>query len=202
VGASVAKDVPRKLKLADAARLNRDVWIVITLAMLMALARFSEAFLLLRANQTGWSLAWLPLIIVLLHLVYGIVAYPAGRVFDRIGPRGLLFGGMACLIGADLALAAASGPMLLLAGIVLWGVHMGLTQGVLSTLIAQTAPTHLTGTAFGVLSVGTAIAVLVGNVLAGVLWETAGATYTFVAGAALSLLACIGVVILSSRLRS
>jgi len=201
VGAPVPKDAPRKWTLADAARLNRGVWIVITLAMLMSLARFSEAFLLLRANQTGWSLAWLPLIIVLLHLVYGMVAYPAGRLFDRIGPRGLLFWGMACLIGADLALAAADGPLLLVAGIALWGVHMGLTQGVLATLIAQTTPAHLKGTAFGVLSFGTAIAVLVGNLLAGVLWETAGAAYTFLAGAGLSLMACVGVVALTSRLR-
>ena len=196
---STTKAAPKTWRFADAARLNRAVWTVIAVAMFMALARFSEAFLLLRASQVGWSLAWLPLVIVLLHVVYGMVAYPAGRIFDRSGPRGLLLAGMACLIGADIAMAQASDPMLLLAGIVLWGLHMGLTQGVLATLVAQTAPAHLKGTAFGVLSLGTAIAVLLGNLLAGVLWETMGSSYTFLAGAVLSLLACIGLAAIPRR---
>ena len=193
VGEPASRVARPRLTFADAARLNPAVWGVIVLAMFMSLARFSEAFLLLRANQIGWSLTWLPLVIVLMHIVYGLTAYPAGRIFDRLGARGLLLAGMACLIAADMALALANGPSALLAGIVLWGLHMGLTQGVIATLIAQTAPAHLKGTAFGVLNLGTAIAVLGGNLLAGVLWETAGASYTFFASAALAVMACLAI---------
>lgn len=186
---SVSK--PKRLSIADALRLNGAVWMVILLATLFAIARFSEAFLLLRAQQTGWSLAWLPLVVVLMHVVYGLTAYPAGKIQDRAGPKGLLITSLACLIAADLVFALAGNVAGIVAGLVLWGIHMGLSQGVLASLIAATAPKTLRGTAFGVLNLGTGIAVLVGNVAAGLVWETQGAQYTFYLGAALACLALL-----------
>ena len=184
----LADPAKKRLKLADAMRLNRAVWMVILLATLFSVARFSEAFLLLRAQDIGWSLAWLPLVVVLMHVVYGLTAYPAGKIQDRAGPKGLLAASMLCLIAADLVFALASGVTAIIGGLVLWGIHMGLSQGVLASLIAATAPKTLRGTAFGTLNLCTGIAVLVGNVAAGLIWETQGAPYTFYFGA---LLACL-----------
>ena len=180
-----------RLTLADSLRLNRSVWWVIGLGILMTLARISEAFLLLRTHQIGWPLAWLPLVIVLMHAVYGLTAYPAGRLFDRAGPRVALIAGMACMAGAALTLAVTHTLAGMVVAVVLWGVHMGLTQGVLAALVAQRAPAHLKGTAFGVLSLGTGLAVLTGNVLAGVAWEVISPATPFLISGVLSIAAAV-----------
>lgn len=194
-GAAITQDGKdnnkNRLKLADALSLNRAVWMVILLASLFSVARFSEAFLLLRAQQIGWSLAWLPLVVVVMHVVYGLTAYPAGVIQDKAGPKGLLIASMACLIAADLVFALAGSVLGIIAGVVLWGVHMGLSQGVLASLVAATAPKTLRGTAFGVLNLGTGLAVLAGNVAAGLVWEMQGAQYTFYLGAVLAGLALV-----------
>ncbi|MET0184116.1 MAG: MFS transporter [Achromobacter sp.] len=200
VNAATGRQEKKTLTFRDAVRLSPAVWSVIVLAVLMSGARFSEAFLLLRAQQSGWSLAWLPLVVVAMHLIYGLVAYPAGKLFDRLGARGVLAAGMLCLAAADLALGLADGVPLLIVGIVLWGLHMGLSQGVLAALVSSAAPAHLRATAFGVLHLATGLAVLAGNVLAGVLWETAGPAYTFYVGAGLSL-AALAVVLFMLRAR-
>lgn len=185
--------------LAELVRLEPAVWAVIGLCAILTLARFSEAFLLLKAQQAGFALAWIPLVMVLMHLVYGLTAYPVGVLSDRLGRHGMLTASLVFLIAANLVLAFAQTPAPLIAGIVLWGLHMGFSQGILATLIADRAPALARGTAFGALNLATGLAVLVGNLAAGVLWERYGPAATFLNGAAFAALALAGFVIAAWR---
>ena len=138
----------------------------------MMLARFSEAFLVLKAADTGLSIAWVPLVMVVMSLVYSLSSYPAGALSDRVGRTALLIAGLGCvLIAADLVLAFGGSVTSMMIGVALWGLHMGLTQGGLSTLVADTAPKPLRGTAFGVFNLASGLALLVGSVVAGLLWD-------------------------------
>jgi MFS family permease len=165
------------------ARLPAAYWYVVVLGAVFTLARFSEAFLVLRAQQTGIALALVPLVMVAMSVVYALSAYPFGKLSDSMSHRTLLCGGLVVLIGADLLLAHANGWPMLLAGVALWGVHMGMTQGLLATMVANTAPADLRGTAFGLFNLMSGVAMLVASVLAGLLWDTLGAAFTFYAGA-------------------
>lgn len=198
IGRSAGKGGERP-RLAALATLDPGVWAVVGLCAVLTFARFSEAFLLLKAQQAGFALAWIPLILVLMHLVYGLTAYPVGVLSDRIGRNGMLAMSLVFLIGADLVLAFAQTPALLLAGIVLWGLHMGFSQGILATLIADRAPAAARGTAFGALNLATGLAVLAGNLIAGILWESYGAAATFLNGAAFAALALIGFLLIGRR---
>jgi MFS family permease len=179
------------LRWRDAWRLDAAVWVAIGVSVLVTLARFSEAFLLLRAEGAGFALAWIPLLLVFMHLVYGGLAYPVGILADRFGRLGLLVLSLIFLVAANLVLAQVDGVASLLIGVALWGAHMGFSQGVLATLIADTAPPESRGTAFGLLSLATGVAVLLGNLLAGALWEWQGPASTFYASAVLSTLAML-----------
>jgi MFS family permease len=170
-------------------QLQAAYWWVVGIGALFTLARFSEAFLVLRAQQGGLGLAWAPAVLIAMNVVYSIGAYPFGRLADRVSHRLLLAIGLAVLVLADLALAAADRGPLLWAGIALWGLHMALTQGLLATMVADTAPAALRGTAFGVFNLASGIALLVASGLAGWLWDRMGGASTFIAGAGISLLA-------------
>ena len=147
------------------------------------MARFSEAFLLLRAQSVGLTLALVPVVMVVMNVVYALTAWPAGALSDKIGRYGLLAGGFALLVVADLALALGSSITAIGIGVALWGLHMGLTQGLLASLVADTAPAELRGTAFGMFNLVTGIATLVASIIAGALWDAAGPAGTFLAGA-------------------
>lgn len=177
------------LKWRETLRLDGPTWGVIGVAGVLALARFSEAFLLLRANDAGVPVAWVPLVIVFMHLIYGALAYPVGVLSDRVGRMRMLIISLGFLIAADLVLAQADSLPWLLVGVALWGAHMGFSQGILATMIADRAPAALRGTAFGLLSVISALAILVGNGLAGGLWTVFGPAATFYTGAGLAALA-------------
>ena len=166
--------------------LGRAFWMVTAVGAAMTLARFSEAFLILRAENLGMAIAYTPLVLVGMSAVYALSAYPVGRLSDRIGPRGLLAAGIACLAAADIVLALASGIAALAAGVVLWGLHMGLTQGLLSAMVANSAPEDRRGTAFGVFNLASGTAMLAASVIAGALWEYVGPASTFWAGAVLA----------------
>jgi MFS family permease len=192
---SPSKGMPR---FRDAGRLNRAVWVVIAVSSLLTFPRFSEAFLLLKSQEAGLSLAWIPITMVVMHAVYGLTAYPAGYLSDRIGRRSLIALSLLFLIAADLALATAQTLPMLFVGIVLWGLHMGFSQGILSTLIADSAPQNLKGTAFGVFNLATGLTVILGNVAAGLLWEIYGSSSTFLAGAVMALASLAAVPLLSA----
>ena len=156
------------------------------------LARFSEAFLVLRAQDVGLELGYVPLVMIVMNVLYAGAAYPAGAAADRVSPRTLLFLGLVLLIAADVALAFATSPLLVFAGAALWGLHMAFTQGLLSKLVADTAPAELLGTGFGIFNLVSGVALLLASVIAGSLWSTLGASATFLAGAVFAAVAAIG----------
>lgn len=174
---------------ANLKRLSRAYWWVVVLGSVLTLARFSEAFLVLRASQGGLGLAWTPMVLIAMNLIYAAGAYPLGKLSDRLAHSRLLAWGLALLIAADLLLALGNQGVLLWGGIALWGLHMAMTQGLLATMVADTAPPDLRGTAYGFFNLLCGLAMLLASVLAGWLWDRWGAGFTFGAGAALSLLA-------------
>jgi len=166
-------------------------WAVTAAGALLTTARFSEAFLILRASDTGLAAAFVPLVLVVMNVVYAAASYPVGRLADRISRRALLMGGTLFLVAADAVLASAAGPGGFWAGVVLWGLHMGFTQGLLAAMVAQATPAGLRGTAFGVFGLASGVATLAASAIAGALWALSGPAATFWAGAALACLAAI-----------
>lgn len=173
------------------ARLGPSFWRLAALGALVALARFSEAFLVLRAADVGVPLTFVPLVLVAMSIVYSLTAYPAGRLSDAVGRRGMLVAGMAALVAADLALALAHGPGLLFVGIALWGLHMGLTQGTLASMVADVAPRAYRATAFGVFNLLSGAGLLVASGIAGGLWDSFGPASTFGFGALVAAVATL-----------
>lgn len=167
-------------------------WWVVGIGSVFTLARFSEAFLVLRAQQGGIPLALTPLIIVAMNVVYASSAYPFGKLSDHLSDTRLLVLGLGVLIGADLVLAMHDHWGVVLVGVCLWGLHMGITQGLLTKMVADTAPTDLRGTAYGLFNLASGISMLVASVLAGLLWDQLGASATFYAGAVFCGLAIFG----------
>ena len=173
-------------------RLSPAYWWVVAIGALFTLARFSEAFLVLRAEQGGISLAFVPLVMVAMNLIYAASAYPFGKLADRMSHTQLLTYGLFVLLVADLVLASSNHWSIVLLGVGLWGVHMGMTQGLLATMVADAAPADLRGSAFGFFNLMSGIAMLIASVTAGLLWDQLGAAFTFYAGAAFCLLTLIG----------
>ena len=163
-------------------RLGTPYWWVVGIGGVFTLARFSEAFLVLRAQQGGIAMALVPLVMVAMNLVYAASAYPFGKLSDRWSHTRLLALGLIILIAADLVLAASSHWSFLLVGVALWGIHMGMTQGLLATMVADTAPPELRGTAFGFFNLASGLCMLVASGVAGLLWDRLGAASTFYAG--------------------
>jgi MFS family permease len=189
------------LTRAGLAPLGLSFWVVVGVATIFTLARFSEAFLLLRAQSIGMALALVPSVMVVMNVVYALAAWPAGALSDRIGRYGLLAGGFALLVVADLVLAFGQSILMLALGVGIWGLHMGLTQGLLASLVADTAPTDLRGTAFGVFNLITGIATLVASVIAGALWDATGPTGTFLTGATFTTVALLALPLVWRRSR-
>ena len=177
----------------EIARLSGAYWWVVLIGAVFTLARFSEAFLVLRAQQGGLSIAWIPIVLVAMNVVYALSAYPFGKLSDNMSHARLLAFGLVVLVGADLVLAAGRSLDLIFLGIVLWGLHMGMTQGLLATMVADTAPPDLRGTAFGLYNLMSGLAMLLASVFAGLLWDRLGAAFTFYAGAVFSALALAGI---------
>ena len=180
------------LTLNDARRLQRSFWLVVGLGAVFTLARFSEAFLILRALDVGLVIGYVPVIMIVMNIAYAMFAYPAGAAADRFSARTLLLCGLGMLVVADIVLALAASPGIALLGSAFWGLHMALSQGLLSKLVADTAPADLRGTAFGIFNLVSGGALLLASVIAGSLWSTFGASATFITGAAFAALAAIG----------
>ena len=184
---------PFPLRRAELARLPAAYWKGLALLAVFTLARFSEAFLVLRAQDTGLPLAWVPAVMVAMNLVYASGAYPLGVLADRLDRRGLLAFGIGLLVAADLMLALAVSWPLVLAGAGLWGLHMAATQGLLSAMVADAAPEELRGSAFGAFNLVQGLALLLASAVAGLLWAALGPRATFLAGAAFACLALLPV---------
>jgi MFS family permease len=180
------------LTVADAKRLPLRYWLVVLLGAVFTLARFSEAFLVLRAQDVGLELGYIPIVMIVMNASFAGAAYPAGAAADHVSQRTLLFIGLALLIAADFVLAFAASPLIVFAGAALWGLHMAFTQGLLSKLVADTVPAELLGTGFGIFNLVSGGALLLASVIAGFLWSLFGASATFLAGAVFAALAAIG----------
>jgi MFS family permease len=171
------------LSRAELARLDAGYWLVVFISAIFTLARFSEAFLLLRAKSVGMPLVLVPTVMVVMNIVYALTSWPAGSLSDSIGRFRLLVTGFALLIVADLVLAFGGSVITVMLGVAIWGLHMGFTQGLLSALVADTAPAQLRGTAFGVFNLVSGGAMLLASIIAGGLWDAIGPDGTFLAGA-------------------
>jgi MFS family permease len=174
---------------------------VLAIGTVFTLARFSEAFLILRAQADGLPLPWVPMVLVLMNLAYAAAAYPAGALSDRVDRVRVLMFGLVLLIAADVALAWLPGLAGAAVGVVIWGLHMAFTQGLLATLVADAAPPELRGTAFGMFNLVTGVALLAASVIAGALWDIAGPSATFAAGAGFAVLTLLALGWQRRRLR-
>ena len=182
----------RQVARASLRGFNRRFWLIVSLGAVMTLARFSEAFLVIRAQDLGIALAFVPAVLIVMNLVYTAIAYPAGVAADRGHRRALLACGFTALIAADLILGSTGNQASFFVGIALWGAHMGLTQGLLSAMVADAAPEKLRGSAFGIFHFVSGVALLAASVLAGGLWSAYGASWTFYAGAVFTSIALLG----------
>ena len=181
-------------RIADLRRFPRAFWALVGIGAVFTLARFSEAFLILKANAEGLPLALTPLVLVAMNAVYMLAAYPLGSLSDRVSARTMLIGGLVALIAADLALALLPGVAGAFVGIALWGVHMAATQGLFAKLVADRSPPELRGSAYGVFNLATGVSLLAASVIAGVAWHTIGPAATFKTGAAFACVALVGLI--------
>jgi MFS family permease len=193
--------VKAPLSLRELHRLGGAFWWVVAIAAIFTLARFSEAFLVLKAQAVGMPVALIPGVFVVMNVAYAGAAYPVGVLSDRVDRVTILFIGLAFLFAADITLALAGGVAVVGVGVVFWGLHMAFTQGLLSTLVADAAPENLRGTAFGVFNVVSGVAALCASLIAGTLWDLTGPAGTFFAGALFTLVAFAGLAVVRDRLR-
>ncbi|MBY0285240.1 MAG: MFS transporter [Sphingomonas sp.] len=198
VGVQDAEHPPEKsearvpVRIGDLRRLPRAFWLLVGIGAVFTLARFSEAFLILKANAEGLPLALTPLVLVAMNAVYMFAAYPLGSLSDRVSAKSMLIGGLVALIAADLALALLQGVAGAFMGIALWGVHMAVTQGLFAKLVADRSPPELRGSAYGVFNLVTGLSLLVASVIAGVAWDAIGPSATFLTGVAFAFAALVG----------
>lgn len=184
------------IQRADLILLGSTYWWTVLVGGILTLARFSEAFLILRAEDIGLPLTLVPLVLVVMNVTYSVVSYPAGRLSDRIGRHGLLAVGFIVLVIADLVLATSSNVWWVMFGVMLWGLHMGLTHGILAALVADTSLARLRGTAFGIFNLVSGVALLLASVIAGGIWDRYGAPVTFYTGAIFTVIALLGLFVL------
>ena len=163
--------------------LERPVRRLLAVVFLFSLARFSEWFLILRALDVGVSPVLSPLALVAFNVGFLALAYPAGALSDRMSPRSILMAGMGVLVVANFLLAQDIGLLGLTVGILLWGAHMALTQGIFARMVADVAPDHLRATSFGAFYFVSGIGTLLASLAAGFIWDRDGAATTFIAGA-------------------
>ncbi len=196
------RQVRMPLLRSELGRLGPAYWWIVAIATLFTLARFSEAFLVLRAHSIGLPLMLVPAVLVVMNVAYSLSAYPVGVLSDRMDRITVLILGLALLVVADVVLAFTSGIAGVAIGVVLWGLHMGFTQGLFAALVADTAPPELRGTAFGLFNLVTGVALLVASVAAGAIWDVAGPQATFLAGAGFAILTLAALMSVRGRLRA
>lgn len=187
------------LRLYDIQHIGKAYWQLVAIAFVLTLARFSEAFLILKAQSTGLPIALAPMALVIMNIVYVLAAYPAGHFSDRMNRKNIILVGTAFLLLADIVLGIASTPMIVAIGVILWGLHMGFTQGLLAALVTDTTPAELRGTAYGVYNFACGIALLIASVIAGGLWDSFGPAATFFTGAVFTAIAMTSLFFIRNR---
>ena len=195
-GSTQPHDAKSPISWSDVRSIGTPFWIAVAVGVLFTMARFSEAFLVLRGASAGIPLMLVPFVMIVMNVVYSIIAAPVGSLSDTLGRKPLLASGIAVLIVADLVLALLGNIAGVLIGVALWGLHLGLTQGLLAALVADTAPARVRGTAFGLFNLATGLTMLAASILAGALWSARGASLTFLTGGGFALVALLGVLAL------
>jgi MFS family permease len=194
------RTVRNPVSLAEIKNLGPAFWWVVAVASVFTLARFSEAFLILRAQSVGLPITLVPIVLVAMNVIYAVAAYPAGVMSDRMSRTAVLATGILVLVAADIVLALLPSVGGVAMGVVLWGLHMGLTQGLLAALVADTAPAELRGTAYGFFNLLAGLAMLAASVIAGTLWDITGPRGTFLAGAGFALAALAGLLLVRGKI--
>jgi MFS family permease len=194
------RKVGNPISLTEIKNLGAAYWWVVAIATAFTLARFSEAFLILRAHYVGLPIMLVPAVLVVMNVVYAVAAYPAGVLSDRVSRLTVLAIGIALLVAADIVLALLPSIAGVALGVVLWGLHMGFTQGLLATLVADTSPPELRGTAYGFFNLLGGLAMLAASVIAGALWDAAGPQLTFFAGAGFAVAALTGLLLVQGKI--
>jgi len=189
----------KTMRISDIRNAGKDYWQLVAIAGVLTLARFSEAFLVLKAQATGLPIALVPMVMVIMSLTYALSAYPTGKLSDRLDRYTVLIIGVIFLIAADIFLGLADNLWLLALGVGLWGLHMGFTQGLLAAMVTDTAPEQLRGTAYGVYNVVCGISLLTASVIAGVIWDRFGPSIMFFTGAAFTGISLSGLLLLRRK---
>lgn len=190
------KKVKPPINILDIRHVGSSYWQLVAIAGTLTLARFSEAFLILKAQATGLPIALVPLVMVVMNIIYALAAYPAGILSDRMSRKSVLLIGVAFLIVADMILGFTTNLPMLVLGVSFWGLHMAFTQGLMATMVTDTTPQELRGTAYGIFNLVCGIAMLVASIIAGILWDKFGASVTFLTGAAFTTIAFISLLII------
>lgn len=192
------------VRMSDLRLLPKAFWLLVVIGAAFTLARFSEAFLILKANAEGLPLALTPLVLVAMNAVYMLAAYPLGSLSDRVSAKAMLIWGLIVLIAADVALAMLPGISGAFVGIALWGLHMSVTQGLFAKLVADRSRPELRGSAFGIFNLVSGVALLAASVIAGVVWDASGPAATFLVGAGCAGLALAGLLLvpLAERMKA
>jgi MFS family permease len=188
----LASAARKQFHLKEIAKLSAPFWLILAIGMVFTLARFSEAFILLRADELGLQAQFVPGILIILSLTYAIGAYPAGALSDQWGRSGLLLTGLGLLVATHLVLAYSTSVSHVFIGAALWGFHLALTQGLFAAMVADSCSPNLRGSAFGLFSFATGMAILLASVIAGLLWDVFGPAMTFLVGAGFALAALLG----------
>ncbi len=189
------------IRIRDIRYVGSAYWQLVAIAGVLTLARFSEAFLILKAQATGLPIAFVPMVMVVMNIIYSVAAYPAGILSDGVNRKTVLLIGVAFLIAADVVLGFTSNLWMLTLGVSLWGLHMAFTQGLLAAMVTDTTPAELRGTAYGVFNLVCGVAMLIASVIAGLLWDKFGASVTFFTGAAFTTIALIGLLLLRHKIK-
>jgi len=177
--AQSSREARFRIRLSHLSRLPAAFWWSISVASLLSLARYSPAFLVLKASDVGIDPAFVPLILVFTHTVFSAAAYPFGALADRVDHRLQLALAVAVLLAADLVLAAGGTMVTAFLGASLWGLQMGVSEGLLSASVANAAPDDLRGTAFGIYQLAFGLAAFGASGTAGALWSIGGPPLAF-----------------------
>lgn len=183
------------VRIGDLRQLPRAFWALVAIGAVFTLARFSEAFLILKANEEGLPLALAPLVLVAMNAVYALAAYPLGILSDRVSAKTMLVWGLIILVAADLALAMLPGISSAFVGIGLWGIHMAATQGLFAKMVADRSPPELRGSAYGIFNLVVGLSLLAASVIAGLVWDASGPAATFSVGAGFAIIALAGLLL-------
>ncbi len=186
-----SKSDDKKLHKDLLKRLSPAYWSLVVVSFLFNLGNSSDAFILLKGKEAGLALGMVPLMLVVMNVFYAACAYPAGKLSDKLGRVAMLRVGLLFYALVYLGFAFCNTQWQVWTLMALYGVQLGLTQGTLLALVSDVTDADTRGTAFGMISLVTGLALLPASLIAGFLWQNVGSWATFGAGTVCSVVALI-----------